>query len=88
MPLRALRYSSLFGIADDLAFERFDGILRVVNKLADDTDCGRLIFDLNGDLAAHGYTTFGRSGRRAPQISFRLIAYLRGQLAVDKSLPR
>jgi hypothetical protein len=50
---RALRYLSLLGFANDLAFERFDGIPQVFDKLADDADCGRLIFDLDGDLAAH-----------------------------------
>ena len=37
------------GIADDLAFERFNGVLQVFDKLAPDTDCGRPIFDLNRD---------------------------------------
>jgi hypothetical protein len=41
------------GIADDLAFECFEGVLQAFDKLAHDTDCRRLIFDLDGDLAAH-----------------------------------
>ena len=40
------------GIADDLAFERFDCVLQVFNKLAHDTDRGLLIFDLDGAVAA------------------------------------
>jgi hypothetical protein len=41
------------GIADDLSFERFDRMLQVFDKPPHDTDCGRLIFDLDGNLAAH-----------------------------------
>ena len=52
-PLRALRYSSPLAIASNLAFERFDGVLQVFDQLAHDTDCRRLIFDLDGNLAAH-----------------------------------
>jgi len=38
------------------------------------------------DLArTHRHTTFGRSGHRAPQISLRFIACLRGQSAVISS---
>jgi hypothetical protein len=34
MLFKALRYSSLLGFADDLAFERFNGVLQVFDKLA------------------------------------------------------
>jgi len=52
-PLRALRYSSPLAIASNLAFKRFDGVLQAFDKFAHDADCRRLIFDLDGDLAAH-----------------------------------
>jgi len=51
VPFSALRYSS--PIADDLAFERFDGVLQVFHKLTHDGDRRWLIFDLDGDIAAH-----------------------------------
>jgi hypothetical protein len=35
--------------------------------------------------AKRGYNTFGRSGHRAPQISFKFFACLRGQSAVISS---
>jgi hypothetical protein len=53
MLFRALRYSSLLGFADVLAFERFDGVLQMFDKLAHDTDCSRLIFDLDRNLSAY-----------------------------------
>ena len=50
---RSLAVFVTLGIADDLAFERFHGVLQMFDKLAHDTDCRRLIFDLDGNLAAH-----------------------------------
>jgi hypothetical protein len=47
----ALESFSIFvalGIADDLTFERFDGVLEAFDKLGYDADCGRLILDLDG----------------------------------------
>ena len=41
MLFKALRHSSLLGFADDLAFERFNGVLRVFDKLVHKTDSSR-----------------------------------------------
>jgi hypothetical protein len=46
-------------MADDLAFEGFDGVLQAFDKLAHDTNWRQLIFDLDRDLAAHLWRPFG-----------------------------
>ena len=51
--LESLALLATLGIADDLAFERFNGVVQVFDKLAHDSDRRRLIFNLDGDLAAH-----------------------------------
>jgi hypothetical protein len=51
--LESLAIFVALGIADDLAFERLDGVLHVFDKFAHNSDRRRLILDLNGDLAAH-----------------------------------
>ena len=53
MVKRSLAVFVTLGIADDLAFERFDGVLQVFHKLTHDGDRRWLIFDLDGDIAAH-----------------------------------